>query len=322
MNSIPILIIAEPGDTHALVVATRLEQKYSCKTIIWDSSRFPATEKISHNIDDCFCSSYMVSDAKAIGNICISDLGAIWWRRPHPSRISESVIEPTMRAYCRNESGSFFYGLIESLDVPIFNNPNKEQKANMKAFQLKCAVSVGLKIPSTLMTNNPEHVKSFYKQHSGKVIFKMFSSLPGQAVSTRRLELEHFEKLFLLENAPVLFQEEIPTNLNIRITIVGDKIFAGESSSEFLDWRIDSDLIWKKHILPGHIEKRIKNLMSLLDLQFGSIDMRVVSNGDYIFLEINPNGQFLFLEIDDETLKISNAFADFLYTAAKTKIVS
>ena len=226
------------------------------------------------------------------------------------------TFRPYMRAYCQFEASAFFGGVLETLDIPIFNNPQKEERAELKAFQLKCAVATGMKIPDTLMTNNPEDVRNFYNKHKGGVIFKMFASLPGPTVGTRRLELSHFEHLNLLANAPVLFQEEIPPNRDIRVTVVGDRIFAGESRSKLLDWRTDSELTWKKHELPERIGKRILKLMSLLGLQFGSLDFRVAPNDDYIFLEVNPNGQFLFLEIDDERLQISRAFADFLVSAA------
>lgn len=220
-----------------------------------------------------------------------------------------------MRAYCRHEVSALFHGVLESLGIPIFNNPAKEEKAELKAFQLKCAVKAGLNIPDTLMTNNPDHVRNFYEKHKGRVVFKMFASAPGSTVGTRRLQCSYLERLGLLANAPVLFQEEIPPNRDIRVTLVGDRIFSGESSSQLLDWRADSGLIWKKHELPLQIETRVLKLMSLLGLQFGSLDFRVAPNGDYVFFEVNPNGQFLFLEVDDQRLQISRAFADFLVSA-------
>jgi D-alanine-D-alanine ligase-like ATP-grasp enzyme len=38
-------------------------------------------------------------------------------------------------------------------------------------------------------------------------------------------------------------------------------------------------------------------LMDALNLQYGTIDMRLREDGEYVFLEINPQGQFLYVEI-------------------------
>jgi glutathione synthase/RimK-type ligase-like ATP-grasp enzyme len=165
------------------------------------------------------------------------DLGAVWWRRPHPARIGSEVRDPRMRAYCRHEASAFLWGILDSLDAPIFNNPHREERAGVKAVQLKCASEVGLKIPDTLMTNNPADVKEFYEKLDGRVIFKMLGYLRGPMAGTQRLEEYQLDRLDLLSNAPVLFQQEIPPNKDIRVIVVGGRVFAAESCSRFLDWR-------------------------------------------------------------------------------------
>ena len=48
-----------------------------------------------------------------------------------------------------------------------------------------------------------------------------------------------------------------------------------------------------------------------LGFRFGAIDMILNTNGEYVFLEINPGGQWLFVEIH-AGLPISDAIADAL----------
>jgi len=52
-------------------------------------------------------------------------------------------------------------------------------------------------------------------------------------------------------------------------------------------------------------------LVRTLGLEMGSIDLRLSTSGEYVFLEINPSGQFLFLEID-AGLPVSSAVAAYL----------
>ena len=44
--------------------------------------------------------------------------------------------------------------------------------------------------------------------------------------------------------------------------------------------------------LPTTIEDKIKNLMSKMTLESGSLDLVLDTSGEYYFLEINPIGQF------------------------------
>jgi hypothetical protein len=48
--------------------------------------------------------------------------------------------------------------------------------------------------------------------------------------------------------------------------------------------------------LPADVRRRIRKLMSRLGLVYGAIDLRLTSDGQHVFLEINPAGQWLFVE--------------------------
>ena len=37
--------------------------------------------------------------------------------------------------------------------------------------------------------------------------------------------------------------------------------------------------------------------MHELNLVFGTIDLKITTGGEYVFLEVNPQGQFLYVEI-------------------------
>jgi hypothetical protein len=166
------------------------------------------------------------------------------------------------------------------------------------------------------MTNDPKEVRQFYRHLDGEVIFKTFTSVPGPMGGTQPLLMEHLSGLALLDRAPVIFQRKIPPGRDVRLTVVGSHMFAAESDSIFLDWRIDDGVVWRKYDLPDDVATRTRRLMSLLGLTFGSLDFRIAPSGECMFLEINLNGQFLFLEVDDPCLSVSSALADFLIAAS------
>ncbi len=120
---------------------------------------------------------------------------------------------------------------------------------------------------------------------------------------------------------PVILQEYIPKKLELRITVVGKKIFPCAIYSQDaptdegrIDWRGHEDHIrHEPYVLPSEIEQKCFKLVKSLGLQFGAIDMIVTPNDEYIFLEINPNGQWLWIE-KLTGMPISNAVAELLIT--------
>ena len=103
--------------------------------------------------------------------------------------------------------------------------------------------------------------------------------------------------------APCLFQEYIPKRIEIRVTVLKDKIFpiaifSQSSEKTSIDWR-RYDLENTPHMpydLPKDIENKCFKLMKESKLIFGAIDLILTPTGKYIFLDINPNGQWLWLE--------------------------
>jgi hypothetical protein len=51
---------------------------------------------------------------------------------------------------------ALFKGAINSIDVPIINDPFREARATYKPFQLAAAKKFGLDVPKTLMSNNAD----------------------------------------------------------------------------------------------------------------------------------------------------------------------
>jgi RimK-like ATP-grasp domain len=306
----PVVIIAPPGDAHALVVAERIEYR-DHEVVIWDSARLPAQDFINFKLNNNG-EIRIVLESSSIGQIDLSTAQSIWWRRPKSGTIPSSVLDEFIRAYCRSETDQLLRSTMSSLDIPIFNNPDAEEKSSRKGYQLKTALETGFSIPNTLITSSGSEAAKFTSETSEGIIFKSFRSPAGSQCGTQEYEQSLSDNLSLVNNSPTIFQEKISPFKDVRVSVVGRKIFAGISNSKLLDWRMDGSLTWKKHVLPEKLQSLILGIMKKLGLVMGHFDFRLTPDNDYIFLEINPSGQFLFMELDDNELEISSAVANLL----------
>ena len=123
--------------------------------------------------------------------------------------------------------------------------------------------------------------------------------------------------------APSIFQEKVLKTFDLRVTVIGEKIFTAKIETNTLplnipDWRYASlnQLNHSVFTLPNEIEKACICLVKRLNLEFGAIDLAVDGNGDYWFFEINPNGQWAWLETL-LSFPISKAIVDLLLDSPK-----
>jgi glutathione synthase/RimK-type ligase-like ATP-grasp enzyme len=141
---------------------------------------------------------------------------------------------------------------------------------------------------------------------------------------TELLAPDAIHSLESLETCPVIFQEYIPKSYEIRVTVIGEQIFAARIDSQAgggatsIDWR-RYDIPKTPHSayeLPRVVRDQILALHRQLSLIYSSFDFVRTPCGEYVFLETNPFGQWLWIE-DLTGLPISKAIADFLAAPSK-----
>jgi hypothetical protein len=111
---------------------------------------------------------------------------------------------------------------------------------------------------------------------------------------------------------PHLFQARVDKVADLRVLVVGRRLFAVRIDSGLLDWRKDySALSYTVVNLPDHVGKALLAYLDHSELLSGSFDLAVDRAGDYWWLELNPNGQWGWLEAKTG-LEMSAAFADLL----------
>jgi len=305
----PVLIVAPPGDVHGLAVAARIEE-LGGEAMVWDSARLPATDSLTLRLAKSG-RFRAILESGACGEIDLSTLRSIWWRRPAAPTIPGSVRGEYLRAYCRSESDQLFRGTLSALRVPIHNDPDAEDRARKPA-QLALATRLGLAIPSTLITSSPAEAAAFCRAAPRGAVFKAFRAPPGSRCATQPFDDRLVDQLALLKHAPAIFQERIPPHRDVRVAVIGSRLFAGVSNSRQLDWRVDAEVTWARHALPSRVARLLVRVLRGLRLTVGHVDLRLLPGGKYVFFEVNPSGQFLFLEIDDAQVEVTRALADLL----------
>lgn len=258
----------------------------------------------------------------SLRSVNFSEIKSILYRRPKKVEVVNQ--DDASKDFIEAEIAAFINWLWKSLDCFWISAPSNIRMAESKIDQLRIAPTLGFKIPETIITNNPDDVVNFYKEHNSNIINKALAKgmieQDGKmmGIYTRRVEESHLEFLDSIRFLPCLFQERIEKKYELRITVVGRQIFASEIHSQNSqrtkdDWRRYDieNTPHKIHELPVKIKKSCLGLVEHYGLSFGAIDMIVTPQNEYVFLEINPNGQWLWIE-HLTNLPISEAITNLL----------
>lgn len=295
-----ILIISSNDDDHADAVLKQLTL-HKAEAALLDLSMFPQQISMAVNYNELKKHSFYLN-VTGQKEINLKDCNVIWWRRPQPFNLHPEIKRPSQLSFAYNECIEAFTGLWHSLDVFWVNHPLQDERAAHKVYQLRIAQDVGLKIPTTLVSNNIEKVKEFIgTQGVTRTIYKSFSATEQEWRETRILRPEELQLIDNVKYAPVIFQEYIEAKFDLRVTILGKEFFTAAIYSQETSYKADFRMDWKNaHVepfqLPEHIEKKICLFMNKLGLTYGAVDMRLTPEDDYVFLEINPAGQWRFIE--------------------------
>lgn len=201
----------------------------------------------------------------------------------------------------RSQWSSFIRNLVVFDKAKWINHPVNTYHAENKLFQLQCAKNTGLLIPKTFVGNIlPQSiiptkdyiVKSldtalFYDQ--SREYFTYTSVVSGRELRNANIK-----------EAPVIMQEFLEDKQDIRVTVIGNRLFpvsiTKNGKNIYGDWRKNSKetLQYKTKALPDNISSKIIQLMSDLGLLFGGVDL-ALSNDKYYFIEVNPTGEWGWL---------------------------
>lgn len=294
-----ILVISHSHDIHATEVLRHLGEMGEEAKLL-DLARFPEELSLSISYDAPQDPRAEVRNGAGL-HVDLTRVKSTWWRRPMPYGVPE-MQDSEIHAFTYNEWEEAIAGLWQLVPGVWINEPNSDIRAARKVFQLREAAATGLTIPRTLVTSDPKRARQFVKELGvERTVYKVFSATEHTWRETRVLREAELDLLDHLRLAPVIFQEYIPAEVDLRITIVGSQVFPAAIFSQEgpykADFRMDMN---ESRIEPAKLPKEIKqsllHLMKRLGLVYGAVDMRRTPTGEYVFLEVNTAGQWLFVE--------------------------
>ena len=242
------------------------------------------------------------------------------WRRP--ASADGARYAPDYRAFVCRETQDAFLGATQASQIRWLTDPSALARAELKLVQLRVAISIGLPVPPTLVTNCASDGVAFAERHGPVVVkpirYGLLTTGPEARVAyTRRVTAS---ELADLTGSPVILQHEIDAKLHLRVVTVRGDVFVSAVRSEELDWRSDpssherfeavGDLEWPA-VRVGALA-----LADRLGIGFSSQDWAVDRQDHAHFLEANPNGQWMFVDSVHHG-RPSAAVADALWDAAQ-----
>jgi glutathione synthase/RimK-type ligase-like ATP-grasp enzyme len=210
------------------------------------------------------------------------------------------------------EADTGLMALLNDMPCTVVNRHGGGMSNNSKTYQALLIRRCGLKIPPTLVTNDPSRATEFYQEYQRDIIYK---SLSGIRSIVRRLRPEQLSRLSLLRQGPSQFQAFIPGE-NVRVHTVGDQVFATRIRSEAVDYRYahleGHQVAMEPTTLPTRVGEACLRLAHELDLLVTGIDLKETPDGDYYCFEVNPCPGFLYYERYSGQ-PISTALANLLH---------
>ena len=236
-----------------------------------------------------------------------------WYRRPSV-KINLKNTRECDRDYL-NEEWNTLHRNVCSINDEILrclwvNKPYSASMAENKLYQLSVARKCGLSYPDTLVSNDPVAIKDFIKSHNN-VIYKSFmphlwhnlSSDINYALYATLIDESMIGNDSSVLICPGIYQKYIDKKYDLRVTVIGNKVFSALIQSKdklaFIDWRrhsLGENIEICDSSLPTSYKSKIMKLVRSMGLAFGCIDLAVDKNNDIFFLEINQSGHFLFIE--------------------------
>lgn len=186
---------------------------------------------------------------------------------------------------------------LELTPALVVNRLSAMGSNSSKPYQAALIARAGFAVPDTLVTNDPDALRRFWKRH-GSIIYK---SCSGVRSIVARLPADDAERLARLSTCPTQFQEYVP-GTDYRVHVIGDEIHGHMIESDADDYRYagSAGVRLRPWPVPDELRPRVRALAASLGLVMAGIDLRRRPQGDWICFEVNPSPGFSFYDDEDD----------------------
>ncbi len=227
----------------------------------------------------------------------LSDITAVYLRLMDDRLLPELEGQPDASP-ARRHARAFhdaLYRWIEVTDARVVNRSEPQGSNSSKPYQAQLIAAYGLRVPETLIVNDPAEVLAFQHEH-GSIIYK---SMSGVRSIVKTLDQDDISRLEHIEWCPVQFQALVSGN-DVRVHVIGRDVYATEIISDVTDYRyarqMGGSATLRAFELPGDLAERCIALTQGLGLAFAGIDLRIGQDGEATCFEVNPSPAFSFYQ--------------------------
>lgn len=307
-----VLVLTSPHDTTAdLVVAALVER--NAPVFRCDTADFPQQLHLSAVLSggNMAWSGRLSNSDRSVP---LEQIRCGYYRRPNAFKPEKSFDADT-RDWISMQARLGLGGVLATT-ARWLNHPSRIGYAEYKPVQLAAAARAGLALPPTLITNEPAAAMRFAAE-VGELVYKPLSTpgTPGTAVYTNRVSAAQLNDPAIGQTAH-LFQQWVDKDYEVRLVVVDQEYvataIAAGSAAARVDWRTDyGALSYSTVQTPKPVRESVARLLCNLDLRFAAMDFAVTSDGEWVFLDLNPNGQWAWIA-KHTGLDIAGIIADAL----------
>lgn len=300
-----LLIVSNKTDLATDYLILKLREK-GIKFFRLNTEDYLSVWDVSFFLDSSGYSAFIFTNSIKIN---LTHISGAYIRQP---RLPTLSIHDADADFARREIGESLRALWRYIDDDIWlNAPHNILRASNKPEQLKIAQRLGFHIPQTFIGADMLALRDFCHSVTGDVIVKavkhgfLYDGHQAKVAATQKINKDNLEDLINYAKLPMIVQERIHKKCDIRVTVIGEKLYATaiysqEYEETAVDWRLaDHYKISLKHEsieLPSAICDLCIVITKYFKLKYSAIDLILSKDGQYYFLEMNPNGQWAWIE--------------------------
>lgn len=282
-----ILILGDAKDAHAIHLKQALTRAGVMADYL-DTRLFPTQLRMSWQ-PDTQTGCLTLPQGRRLN---LPDIHSVFWRTLAEVHIPP-LNDPSQQRIAYNDSLSALRSLMQVGSVRWVNSWQAYQFHREKPLQLSKVKQIGVPIPATLVSNDPEQVIKFAQSQERAIFKPVYGGAHTQFVTELHLDPQRLNSVLSL--SPVTIQEYIP-GTNIRSYVIGEAVYSAEIRSPSLDFREDT----KAELIPVDLSELVQQqclaITKALMLEWTAIDWRLKPTGEHVFLEANPSPMFLHFE--------------------------